>query len=61
LLSAGDWIEQPGAYRGGNLVGVVDPVVTAELVLGEDAGKVEILQRGVENRRLGLVAKRMYK
>ena len=54
-LGPRDAIENPRRQRCRQLVGIVDPVETAVTVFGEDLGKVEVSQTGIEHRDAALI------
>src|SRR5690242_19932505 len=50
-------IDQARDRRHCDLVGIVNPIRAAELILAEDAAEIEIFERRVEHRQLSLIAK----
>ena len=51
-LDAGGAVDVARDQRRGQLVGVGDPVVAGEGVLGEQLGEIEVVDRAVEDREL---------
>ena len=55
-LETGVRIDQPRAYAQGKLMGVVNAIVAAELILGKDGSEVDVLQAAFEIGDIALIA-----